>query len=258
MRSAVIPSLCLAFVLARSAKAQVQTQVDGMEDRQPGNFKVKIKLTGSVVFDAYSTQVDVTKAVDDCGRDLIDPQKENDAFKNSHLVENSGFTDVSLNLKSPARTATLIRELSGEARLFVPKNDPDSTVKVERFESRAGKPVVSRVLSAAGIEITVYTKEQREAAAEGHIFHANIPYGPNDITLHIKDPRQKLVNIEFQDVGGSKIKGTGWEAHGEIDDQTKTFLFDSQLPATALLVIYLSTPKAFVTVPFAFTNVRLP
>jgi hypothetical protein len=271
----LIPFLCLAFVLAAAAQAQippqaqtpqVQTQLGDITDsRTTGQFfaglEVNIKLLGDVVADAVSLQRTVKTAMDDTGRDLIDHEKEKNKFEKLHRNSGQG-AELKLKLKNPSRKAATIKELTGEAELFVPKNDPDAIVKVPDFQKSGGKKIELPSLAAAGIELTIYTKEQQaaEKAKDGGDFGSmfNMGGGPNDINVQIKDPSQKLVDIEFQDASGEKIKTNGWSAMGEPKQMSKTFIFSSKLPDNAVLVIYLSTPKSMITVPFTLTNVPLP
>ena len=174
----------------------------------------------------------------------------------------------SLLLKKNAPQARTIRELSGEVDLFAPKHDPDSIVKVENFQKLRGKPMASPLLSSAGVELNNLTREQAEALVKSESLDlecrqcemeqlATIDKVPH-ITLQIKNPNQKLVALEFQDADGHQITGT--ESWGSLDvaNDWMSFEFDSKLPDTARLVIYLATPKSLVKVPFSFTNVSLP
>jgi hypothetical protein len=265
-----------------SAEAQVQTQLGDVKDsRTTGQFfaglEVEIKLLGDPLADALFMKTAVKTAVDDTGRDLVDYEKEKNEFEKLNTSGGQN-TKVTLKLKNPARKAGAIKELSGEVELFVPKNDPDSVMKLEGFQKLGGKPIVSPALSTAGIEITTFTKEQSDAikakkaedakkASKANLGEAiseafgemfGMGGGPNDITVQMKDPNQKLVGMEFQDANGRKINSNGSSGWSNKDKQMKTYHFDSKLPETTRLVIYLSTPKSVVKVPFALTNVFLP
>jgi len=284
MKFPFIPSLCVALALATNANAQLRIQPGDVEDKRTtgdsffGGLEVKLKLLGDDLADAQSIRTVVKTAVDDTGRDLVDAKKEKGEFEK---IRSSGqSTTVTLRLKNPARKATAIKELSGETELFVPKNDPDSIVKVEDFQKSGGSPIVSPALAAAGIEVTTYNKDQIDAAkakkekekkdkkdpnanlndamaeAFGGIF--GMRGGPNDITLQIKDPNKKLVDIEFQDANGKTIETNGSSSWGDGDKEMKTCDFRSALPAGTRLVIYLSTPKSMVSTPFSLKDVFLP
>jgi hypothetical protein len=281
MKTPIILSLCVAFALAITAKAQVQTQLGDVEDSRTtgqffGGLKVQIKLLGDPVTDALSRRIIVKTAVDDTGRDLVDHEKEKNEFE--AFNHNGGQNHIDLKLKNPARKASTIKELSGEVELFTPKNDPDSVVTIAGFQALGGKPIESPALAAAGIEISTYTKEQSDTAKAKNAeknkkdSKANIGDalseafagmfsgggGPNDITVQTKDPSLKLVQIEFQDASGKKIKQNGWSSHSDHGTEMKTYNFPSKLPETTQLVIYISTQKSIVRAPFVLTNIFLP
>ena len=282
MKFPFIPSLCVVLVLACSAEAQLRIQAGDVEDKRTtgdqffSGLEVKIKLLGDDLADARSIRTVVKTALDDTGRDLVDSKKEKGGFEK---IRSSGqSTTVTLRLKNPERKATEIKELSGETELFVPKNDPDSIVKVEDFQKLGGSPIVSPALAAAGIEVITYNKEQIDDAkakkaekdkkepktnlgdamseALGGIF--GMRGGPNDITMQIKDPNKKLVDMEFQDASGKTIETNGSSSWSDGDKQMKTCDFRAKLPPGTRLVIYLSTPKSLVSTPFSLKDVFLP
>ena len=276
-------SLVSTFAIVASADAQVQTQLGDVKDSRTtgqffGGLEVKIKLLGDCVADAESIRTVINTAVDDTGRDLVDHEKEQNKFVTRDGQSRQSW-ELNLNLKNPMRKATTIKELTGEADLFVPKNDPDSIVKVDDFQKQGGQPIASPALSAAGIEVITYTKEQAEAekakrteeakknpkanigeaiaGAFGEIF--NMGGGPNSITVQLKDPNGTLAGVEFQDASGKKIKGNGWSSSGDIKTKaSKTYNFQTKLPDSTRLVIYLATPKSVVTVPLTLKDVFLP
>ena len=83
--------------------------------------------------------------------------------------------------------------------------------------------------------------------------------GPQiSVTLKIADPQHKIVSMEFQDTNGQRIADTGRSSFEMFGNETKSYHFASPFPDTARLVIYLSTPKSYVKVPFSFMNIALP
>jgi len=150
-------SLISTIAIVASADAQVQTQLGDVKDSRTtgqffGGLEVKIKLLGDSVADAESIRTVINTAVDDTGRDLVDHEKEQNKFV-TRDGQSRQIWELNLNLKNPMRKATTIKELTGEADLFVPKNDPDSIVKVDDFQKQGGQPIASPALSAAGIAV---------------------------------------------------------------------------------------------------------
>lgn len=148
-RSSMKPSLLSVLILTSaalslspSAKAQVQAQIAEVKDtRTTGEFfaelEVKFKLLGNAVADAQSIRVQVKTAVDDTGRDLLDPRKMENQFARNERVDGQS-RGLSLKFKNPSRKAATIRELTGEADLFVPKNDPNCVLIVNNFQKLGG------------------------------------------------------------------------------------------------------------------------
>jgi len=68
-----------------------------------------------------------------------------------------------------------------------------------------------------------------------------------------------VADVEFQDESGKKIPGNGWSSSGNRKTkESKTYNFQSKLPDSTRLVIYLATPKSVVTVPLTLKDVFLP
>ena len=74
------------------------------------------------------------------------------------LANNSNAGNIQVTLENPPRGAASVR-LSGTADLFIPMRDPNSLVKVPGFLARPGKPVPSKGLGAAKVEVTVLSKD---------------------------------------------------------------------------------------------------
>ena len=272
-----------ALAMVTSAEAQVQTQLGDVKDTRTtgqffGGLEVKIKLLGESIVDAESIRTVITTAVDDTGRDLVDQEKQTSEFVKKN-GQSQQCWELSVDLKNPARKATVIKELAGTADLYVPKNDPDSIVKVDEFQKLGGRPIASPALIAAGVEAAAYTKEQVDAekakqaeeakknpkanigdalaGAFGELF--NMGGGPNSITVQLTDPKEMVASVEFQDESGNKIQGNGWSSSGNRKTkEMKTYNFQSKLPDTTRLVIFLATPKSTVSVPLALKDVFLP
>lgn len=146
--------------------AEVRTQVGDVKDtRTTGRFfaglEVELKLTGDALGDAKGIRTTIDKAVDDSGRDLSDPEKQDKAF--DALNTRGGGEQVTIKLKNPARKATEIKELTGTLELHMPSADPAATVTVSNMKAVMGKPIEDPALKAAGVEVIVFNKEQFEA-----------------------------------------------------------------------------------------------
>ncbi|HSE98984.1 MAG TPA: hypothetical protein VLD57_12020, partial [Blastocatellia bacterium] len=154
------------------------------------------------------------------------------------------------------------------------------------IQKSTGTPISAPALKAAGIEITMWTKEQFEARrkaeeerlkkeqkaeagnlgealgealvkAFGGLFGSLDSLSPNSIAFQIKDPQSKLVGIEFQDAKGAVISGSRFTS-GSSKDQTRVHDFDEKLPETTKVKLYVLTPRSIVKTPFKLNNVPLP
>jgi hypothetical protein len=292
----IIFSFCLVFTLGTSAKARIKVGIVLQETRSDrfdefhNNIKdmpfATLHLTGDGLAQVEFQRTVIKVAADNTGLDLVDHQTEDD--EGFDELWNRGLTAganeaavggglqkteygwlilrLSLTLKKNAAQARTIRELSGEVDLFAPKRDPDSIVEVKDFQKLRGASMISRVLSAAGIELNTITKVQAEAldrskgldgqqCGKGQLDAAD---EKPHVILHIKNSKQQLVALEFQDKNGHKIEVTGMIGRAVLTDDWKIFEFRSDLPDAARLVIYLATPKSVIKVPFTFTNLALP
>ncbi|MGE0129139.1 MAG: hypothetical protein AB7U82_13765 [Blastocatellales bacterium] len=279
---------------AITASAQVRVMADEVSDtrRSDGFFnklEIKLRLLGDALADAKATRVKVARAVDETGKDLISEKTNDDEFKEIGSSSESN-PKIELELKNPARRATVVQEISGSIELFAPRRDPASTVTVTNALGGAGKLVVSPALRTHGIEVILWTKEQFEAqkkieearmrkemeskrkeAAEkmgeemveglmkifGGLFDAMSEMDENSVAVRVDDKQSKLLAVEFESADGKKIPTQSRATMG-AQPKTMIFSFEQKLPATAKMKLYLLTPKSVVAFPFKLTGVPLP
>ena len=103
----LVPSLlaCSSYAVA------ITPQIGDVSDqRTTGQFfsdlNVEVKLLGDDASDIKSVRVDIDKAQDDTGKDLIDPQKLERGYQ--ELGQYSGGK-IKLVLKNPARKASALQ-----------------------------------------------------------------------------------------------------------------------------------------------------
>ncbi len=151
----------LISVAADPNEPEVQATLGQVKDIRPngtqaGKLEIEIKLSmNKLPADATHYRVVVTKAIADTGIDLMLSEGAASDFRPLH--EHGGGK---VNLKSPDRTSTHVRELDGEVQLLVPKKDPDATVKVSAVGKSLGKAIESKSLKSAGIETTPVSSAQ--------------------------------------------------------------------------------------------------
>ena len=272
----VTAALIVLLTLNSTAGAITPSIGEIKDSRTTGEFfaglDLELKLVGDDMADVKGIRTSITSAVDETGRDLVDPQKvktDFEEFNTSSYQKNS----VTLSLKNPARKAAVIKELKGELQFFVPKKDPSSTVKVLKLKAQTGKAIPSSVLKTAGIEMTVLSKadhekqqqkKQEEAKAEAlkqgitdmfdGMFGGFMDVGENDLVFMVKDPNKKLVNYEVVDASGKRIDNNGSMSTGEM----KIVNYSQPLPDDATLMIYVMTPGSIQTAKLEFASIALP
>ena len=247
-----------------------------------GGLTVELIMSGDVLQNARGIRgLNIVKAVDDKGNDLLQPADEGSSSSMSFGFGNGGNEGQlrqELKLKNPARAASAIQELSGEINLYMPEKDPKSKIVIKNFMKQAGKPVVSDVLKKGKMEVAVLTREQYETMkaakdqadqgtpvgakdpisalfkAFSDVFSGYQSVSDNDLVFMSKDPGGRLVDYEVQDATGAKIPTQG--TSGGMDMQVISF---EQLPdATAQLVIYTETTSSLVKAPFTLSDLMLP
>jgi hypothetical protein len=231
---------------------------------------MEVALNGNA-FGAVAYRIVLTKAVDDTGADLMKPESSTSDFQKI-----DSKVAVKAKLKSPARSAVAIKQLSGEVELFCPSKDPAATVTVSSFRKQIGVPIQSDTLKAERIQLTVWTPEQyralekkraaeaeKSAQAQSHSsFSESFGMAPNDFIFTINGAYQKLIGMEFHDRAGTSIPtrgwGTGYVQVGPQTERTLSYHFENRLPDSTKLVIFVATPQALTKRPFTLADVALP
>lgn len=78
--------------------------------------------------------------------------------------------------------------------------------------------------------------------------------GDNDLILNVKDPDNRLMDVEVTRADGERISSNGSMSSGEL----RVMNFSEKLPADAKLKVLVKTKKALVSTPFTLSNVSLP
>ncbi len=258
-----------------------------------GELSIQLKVVGDILKEAKGIRTVVEKALDDTGKNLLDEKSTEKDFKGVNLSGDNS-TQLTLGFKPSERKATVVKEVSGYLEIFVPTQDAKATVTVAEFLQGAGKPLTSSALKAAGVEVTVWTREQYEArkkleterlrkeqeekrkkgnsepledfaelliGAMGKLFGGLVDnfdeLSDTAIVLTVKDPNTKILDIAFENVKGEKL-GYSSSSQAMNTDKTHIYDFNEKLPDGARVKFSLLSPNAIVKVPFKLTNVALP
>jgi hypothetical protein len=294
-----LPAILAYLTVNSMALAQVRVLEGSVsESRRNDGFssglQVELKVVGDVLKDAKGIRVTIERAVDETGKNLLEDKKVEKGFIEINL-QGENNTKLSLELKLSERKAAVIKDISGYLEIFLPAKDPKSVITVANIMQGAGNPITNAALKSAGLEVTVWTREQyevRKKAEEervrkeqeakrkkggaesleelgglmveglskifGGMFGGFDELSENSIVLTIKDPNAKLLHIEFQDAQGKPIKVGSSSSSGNQEGKTKVFDPDEKLPDTARVKFAVLTPASISKVPFKLTNVALP
>lgn len=286
------------FGVSGVAAAQVRVLEGNVaESRRNDGFssglQVELKMVGDALKDAKGIRVTVERATDETGKNLLEEKKAEKDFKEVNL-QGDNNTKFSLELKASERKATVIKEISGYLEIFLPTKDPKAVITVANVLKGTGKPLINTTLKAAGLEVTVWTREQyevRKKAEEerirkeqdekrkkggaepmeelGELMVAGLgkifgmfggfdDLSENSVVLTIKDPNSKLLDIEFEDAKGKPLKTGRSSSSSNQEGRTSVFDLDEKLSDTARIRFAVLTPASVSKVPFKLVNVALP
>jgi hypothetical protein len=304
VKTAQLFLLAIFFTLSLSGIASAQVRVlEGSvaESRRNDGFssslQVELKVVGDALKDAKGIRVIVEKAVDETGKSLLEEKKAEKDFKEITL-QGDNNAKLSLSLKTSERKAAVIREISGYLEIFLPTKDAKSVITVANIMKGAGKPLTDAALKSAGLEVTIWTREQYEARKKaeeerirkeqeekrkkggaepmeelgellvtglgkifGGMFGGFEELSENSIVLTIKDPSAKLLDIAFEDAKGKPLKTGRSSSTGSFSNpelRTRIFDLDEKLPDTGRIKFAVLTSASVSRVPFKLTNVALP
>jgi hypothetical protein len=194
----------------------------------------------------------VTNALDDAYVDLAGAWATQTNRFSDVILDKNGEDRIVLYLGAPSPSATRVKWISGEIGLFIPDLDPNATIVTRNIISTSKIPITSVPLSAARAEVTVLPKKFQKGGDHGDRFGGAAH--DNSISLRVKDPKEKIVRLEFLDKDGN-IQAL---SSGSSDGDTRGYSFAKPLPPQVDLRIYLRTPKACTNIPFMIKDIPLP
>jgi len=290
-RSFLISCLIIAsgFVIAVLAQNTVKQPVpikaivsEVTDNRSFGMMRSECRLELIFASDSAANalavrKVIVKRAVDELGRDIT-PTDEDlrlpPAIAANRMI---AALRTQLKLRSPSRHATVINLVEGEVEFFSPTPANNGICIIRDILTHPSEPIQNAILKKYGIELTYLSKEsyeekkkefdeQQKKAIGGGLGEAfgrtvNTPFGtimPTDskslVRLYVKDPDNRVLDLEFQDANGKPLIRRNWSSSGVV----RNYGFDSPPPAGTQLLMYLATPEAVQTLPFKIENIPLP
>ena len=151
-------------LVAPSAAAQMDIRVTfptvkdsrsrALDNAPSGDLILFTKLQGADLERAKGFRMTVTGAKDEAGNALAPSSSEAPEWEDTP-------NDPGLWVKraSPVREAASVT-VTGTLEVYIPSLDPAAEVTVEKFYARAGKPIVSKGLKDAKVQVTVLPRDR--------------------------------------------------------------------------------------------------
>ena len=240
----------------------------------PQSLRVKMKFAGpdrSLLSTIQSVRVVPTRATDDTGLSLLDPEKYGADWQHVYV-----FPTLQAELDSPARGALTLRELSGSVEIYRPQLDPASVVTIANVSQLSPQTLDEPRLLAAGIQINVITFAQidryRESLRDPKISYppdsqaalkrvygrsldnylkGNIFKRPGDFEIRIVDPNKQLADSELISSDGQRINSSKSSTGG-----VSTYSLSDPPPGFGLR-LWVATPQSVEKIPFDFADLAL-
>ncbi|MFN2631956.1 MAG: hypothetical protein ABR610_00850 [Thermoanaerobaculia bacterium] len=283
---------------APAAAPRVQVTVDSVFDRRttsdfPGpELSITFRLEGEDAGAVLSARANVSRAVDDTGKNLADASgKRAMQGEGWQQARESDPPTPRVILASPSRKARSLT-VEGVLETYLPTRDPAATVRIDRVMARKDKPLASAALASQRVRIQVLSKaglEKEKARAEAAkkadaakkkkkstkksdslgmevlaegmadalvgVFErlfSNV--GENDLILKVDDPGKRIFSFDLATADGAAIQSYGTT---DLEGYRIVRLLEP-IPENASLQVRLKTARSFGEVPFSLSNVKLP
>ena len=253
-----------------------------------GGLVLMLNFEGDGLDAVKSARILLKEAKTDGGASLLSPKARVPDFTDRNV--NGGNLQVAM--QNPQRAAETVR-VSGTAELFVPGRDPSSLVKVPGALGKLDKPVASKQLKAAKVELTLLSKEKyleerkknrldeskiaairAEAKEQGmkdeqvdalvEMAKAFDELGGSDLPengLYLKVPAasdEKIQELWLETAAGERIETGGSSSSSDEVFVLKQVSLKTAPPKDAVLAVSLFTSKSILSVPFDLKEVPLP
>ena len=216
-----------------------------------------------------------------------------------HSETMSQQAPITFGLSPAGPGATQLRSVEGRVEVFIPEKDADSLVIVAPLAPKLGTRIESPGLKATGVTLVVYDQASLEPyrTHDGDDAPQQFDAGPWFITwprreplfpdmppaaqtsvmetlrehaeemprtiigVGIKDPRGRLLPVEFQDKAGRPLRynhNGSYHSSGQEGKRFDGYDLGAPLPPDTRMVCWIITDKTLVSAPFRLSNVPLP
>lgn len=288
------PALCMFLLLPPSPPVEaselrvVAGPIEDIRSSSPeyAGLNVEIKLEGAGSEDVDAVRIHVKSAKDNLGNSLYRSTSKQKRGDFQRIAK--GPFQPKVTLANPPRDASNLN-VALELEMFIPKRDPNSSVRLDGFLSKLDKPLSHPTLKSAKVEVIPLsakeyqdreaksrpTKEQLLARAKEDglsekevemalaLMEAFSKLGEsegsseNDIYLETKDADSRLIDWKVVDKEGNEVPSGGTQSSGS-DKKLWQLRLREKPPADAALLLTIRTSKATVTQGFDLKEVVLP
>ncbi len=155
---------------APPAKVTLGQVHDRRSDSSPfKRLEINLELPEVQAADVVAARTVVTAAVDDTGKNLVPEDSGKGGLQPTQRMGPGGSSakpqpaQVTVELKNPARKASMVKSVTGEIELYMPGKDPNGTASIPKFLAQGDKTLASPALAANGVSISVVGPARLEA-----------------------------------------------------------------------------------------------
>ena len=235
--------------------------------------EIDLKLSGDEVRKYKSVKIGkITKAVDQQGLDLIDPE-----FSGSYEDISNTAAIAKLKTKVASRKASVIKELAGEIKMYNPSESNGGIMKIKDFAKKANTNLTPALSDTKVIYITKESyekiKKDKETTRDAEIqklpkeakevallltdlvdAFAYVEFSGKEAVFIVEGDKSKLVDMYFENAAGKRLDGNGSMISGDVN----VYYFNETIKPTFRMVLQIEYPTSVKTIPFKLTNIDLP
>lgn len=235
--------------------------------------EIELKVSGDEVRKYQSVKIGkMSKAIDQQGLDLIDPE-----FTQSYVEISNTTAIAKLETRIASRKSSVIKELSGEIKLYQPSETNGSVLKIKDFAKKANTNLTPSLADTKVIYVTKesYEKMKKDKATMREAEIQKLPKDAREVAelltglvdafeyiewngkeavFIVEGDKSKLVDLYFENAAGKKIEGQGSMISGDVH----VYYISEAVKPTFRLVLQIESPGSVKTIPFKLTNVDLP